>query len=136
MRPSDELLHELQVHQLELEMQNDSLRKADAALAVSRDRHVDLYEFAPVGYLTLSAGGMVVGVNLTGVTMLGRERATLLRQRFASLVSAADQLRWTQHFLNVKENLGGRGVELSLTRGDGTMLEAQLDWMRVEGSAI
>ena len=136
MLPSDELLHELQVHQLELEMQNDSLRKADAALAASRDRYVDLYEFAPVGYLTLSAGGMVVGVNLTGVTMLGRERATLLRQRFVSLVSAADQLRWTQHFLNVKENLGGRCVELSLTRGDGTMLEAQLDCVRFEGSAI
>lgn len=117
-------------------MQNDSLRQADAALAASRDLYVDLYEFALVGYLTLSAGGMVVGVNLTGVALLGRERATLLRERFASLVSAEDQMRWTQHFLNVKQHLGGRGVELSLTRGDGTMFQAQLDCVRVEGSAI
>ena len=134
-RPAEELLHELQVHQIELEMQNDTLRKTELALAKSRDRYVELYEFAPVGYLTLSTDGMIVEVNLTGVTLLGKERRILLQNRFAQLVIAADRDRWIRHFMNVKQGDGQRSVELSLQRGDGTVLEARLECVRAEGSA-
>ena len=133
-RPAEELLHELQVHQIELDMQNDALRQAELALAESRDRYVDLYEFAPVGYLTLSTDGMIVGINLTGTTLLGKERKKLLQSRFTPLVIAEDQDRWIRHFLNVKQGDGESGVELALQRDDGTVLHAQLDCARMEGS--
>jgi PAS domain S-box-containing protein len=134
-RPAEELLHELQVHQIELEMQNDALRKAEIALAESRDRYVDLYEFAPVGYLTLSTDGMIVEANLTSVTLLGKTRRILLQSRFTPMVIAEDQDRWIRHFMNVKQGDGGRSVELSLQRGDSTVLQAQLDCVRAEGSS-
>ncbi|MEY4933454.1 MAG: hypothetical protein RLZZ403_1774 [Pseudomonadota bacterium] len=134
--PAQELLHELQVHQIELEMQNEALRKAEVALAESRDLYVDLYEFAPVGYLTLSTEGRIMGVNLTAVSLLGKARGELLQRVFAPLVMAADRDRWMRHFLDVKQGDGVRSVELSLPRADGTVLQAQLDCVRVAGSAI
>ena len=135
-RPAQELLHELQVHQIELEMQNEYLRKAEVALAESRDLYVDLYEFAPVGYLTLSTDGMLVGVNLTAVALLGKVRGELLQRSFTQLVSAEDRDRWIRHFLDVKQGDGVRSVELSLPRADGTLLQAQLDCVRVKGKDI
>jgi len=133
-RPAEELLHELQVHQIELEMQNDALRQAELALAESRDRYVGLYEFAPVGYLTLSTDGMIEGINLTGATLLGKERKKLLQSRFTPLVIAEDRDRWIRHFMDVKQADGGRSVELALQRDDGTVLHARLDCARMEGS--
>jgi PAS domain S-box-containing protein len=135
-RPAEELLHELQVHQVELEMQNEALRQAQIALAESRDRYVDLYEFAPVGYLTLDADGMIEEINLTGATLLGREREKLLQRGFTSLVIAEDQDRWIRHFLNVKQGDGKGSVELALRRGDGTAFDAQLDCMRTAESPL
>ena len=139
-RPAEELLHELRVHQVELEMQNEALREAQIELAQSRNRYADLYEFAPVGYLTLGAHGMIDEINLTGATLLGRERKMLLLRDFKSLVIAEDQPRWIQHFLDVKNGDGdgdGHGrVELALQRGDGAVLQAQLDCARPEGITL
>ncbi len=93
--PSTEvLLHELRVHQIELEMQNEALRAAQSALEDSRDRYVDLYEFAPVGYLTLNADGMIEQINLTAATLLGKERKQLLQRSFTSLVIAEHESDW------------------------------------------
>jgi len=126
-RPAEELLHELQVHQVELEMQNEALRQAQIALEESRDRYVDLYEFAPVGYLTLGAEGLIEEINLTGATLLGRERKKLLQRRFTSLVVPEDQDRCIRHFMDVKHGDGQDRVEFALQRGDGALFQAQLD---------
>ena len=132
-RPAEELLLELQVHRVELEMQNEALRQAQSALEESHARYLDLYEFAPVGYLTLGAEGMVEGVNLTGATLLGLERKKLLRRSFTSLINAEDEGRWSRHFLEVKQGDEPAKMELPLQRGDGTVFHAQLDCVRAEG---
>ena len=132
--PGAELLHELKVHQVELEMQNEVLRETQIALLESRDRYADLYEFAPVGYINLGTDGMIAAINLTATTLLGRARKELLRRAFMSLVVAADQDRWVLHFQEVKKGGGQGRIELTLQRGDGAVVQAQLDCVRAEGS--
>jgi PAS domain S-box-containing protein len=98
--PAEEILHELQVHQIELEMQNEALRQSQIDLEASRDRYVDLYEFAPVGYLTLGSEGLIEAANLTAAAMLGIERKQLIGHRFALRVSVGDRDAWQRHFAN------------------------------------
>ncbi len=128
-RGAELLLHELQVHQIELEMQNEALRQAQIALAQSHDRYVDLYEFAPVGYITLCAQGMIEQINLTGATLLGRERKNLLHRSFASVVTAEDQQRFVRYFRDQTPGDGRDREEFELQRGDGTVFQAQLNWV-------
>ena len=130
-RPASELLHELQVYQVELEMQNEELRRTQLSLEDSRDRYVDLYEFAPVGYLTLTRTGVINEVNLTGAALLGVERKKLLRRRFSSFVSAVEHDCWQHHFLNVLRHDGRQTCELALRRGD-SVFHAQLDCLRIQ----
>jgi PAS domain S-box-containing protein len=88
------LAHELHVHQAELESQNEELRRTQSALAAARDRYLDLYEYAPVGYLTLDEEGKVQESNLTAAVMLGRERGSLKGRPFARHLQGPDADRW------------------------------------------
>jgi PAS domain S-box-containing protein len=81
------LVHELQVHQIELEMQNEELRESRAQVEAALERYTDLYDFAPVGYFTLSADGTIREVNLPGARLLGLERTRLIGGRFGTFVS-------------------------------------------------
>jgi PAS domain S-box-containing protein len=127
-RPADELLHELRVHQIELEMQNEALRQTQQALETAHDRYLDLYEFAPVGYLTLSAEGVIEEINLTGVKLLGVERRQLLGHPFVIRVAPADRDAWLRQFVSVRQHGAPHSVELALQHGDGTVFQAQLDF--------
>ena len=80
------LLHELQVHQIELEMQNEELQLARSEVEEGLSRYTDLYEFAPVGYLTLNRAGEILQLNLTGSRLLGLERSRLVGKRLAVMV--------------------------------------------------
>ncbi|WP_240538315.1 bifunctional diguanylate cyclase/phosphodiesterase [Rhodoferax sp. PAMC 29310] len=94
-RETSILLHDLQVHQIELEMQNEELRQAHEALAVSRSRYVDLYDLAPVGYCSVNEAGCVVQANLTLATLLGVTRQALSQQPpFTNFVHREDQDTW------------------------------------------
>jgi len=129
--PSPErLLHELRVHQVELEMQNETLRQAQAALEESRDRYLDLYEFAPVGYLTLSDSGLITEISLTAAALLGVERDQLLLRHFVRHVAVKDRDRWLEHFRQALRHEGARTCELRLKHGDGTAFDAGLDFLR------
>jgi len=81
------LIHELHVHQIELEMQNEELQRVQAELENSLARLTNLYEFAPVGYITLDAQGILLDVNLTGTLMMGLERRRLVGRRFAHVLA-------------------------------------------------
>ena len=85
------IVHELQVHQIELEMQNEELRQSRAELEAGLERYTDLYDFAPVGYLTLGRDGAIRQVNLTGARLLGVERARLLGRRLGVFVGESDR---------------------------------------------
>lgn len=125
------LVHELMVHQIELKMQNEELRRTQLDLAAARDRYVDLYDFAPVGYFTLDASGVVVEANLTGAALLGQERASLLRRNLACFIKAADGDRWHLHRLHTLKNEGVQRIELSLQLPSGELRQGQLDCLRV-----
>ncbi|MFZ4563367.1 MAG: PAS domain S-box protein [Bacteroidales bacterium] len=82
------LIHELDVHQIELEMQNEELMHAKEQLAkAATDKYAELYDFAPTGYFTLSKEGEIIELNLSGATMLGKERLLLRNSRFGFFVS-------------------------------------------------
>jgi len=74
------VLHDLRVHQIELEMQNEELRRTQADLEASRARYFDLYDLAPVGYFTISERGLILEANLTAATLLGVARGALIKQ--------------------------------------------------------
>ena len=82
------LVHELQVHQIELEMQNEELREVRAELETTLARYTELYEFAPVGYLTLDRHGIILQLNLAAGHLLGVERGNLLGQHFDRFIGA------------------------------------------------
>ncbi|MEI6393754.1 MAG: PAS domain S-box protein [Verrucomicrobiota bacterium] len=91
--PTDEmqrLVQELQVHQIELEMQNETLEESHARLKASAARYTNLYDFAPVSYFTLGHQGEIIQSNLAGARMLGLERSRLLDRRFEIFVASAD----------------------------------------------
>ena len=102
-------------------------RRAQADLQISRDSYVDLYDHAPVGYLTLAAEGDIEQLNLTGADMLGEPRERLTRRRFSEFVAADDTDRWYHHFLHVLHRAEKQCLELVLRRAGGSRLHAQLD---------
>jgi two-component system, cell cycle sensor histidine kinase and response regulator CckA len=84
-------LHELHVHQIELEMQNEELRRAHGELETSRAKYFDLYDLAPVGYVTLNSIGLLLQANLTAATLLGVDRSALLKRPLTRFILPEDQ---------------------------------------------
>jgi len=134
-RTSEEFLQELRVHQIELEMQNEELRKAQLALEESRQRYADLYDFAPVGYFTFTSEALIKEANLTAAALLGITRQKLINVRFRRMVAAKDQDRWDQHFLKVLQQGERQTCELMLKRQDGSTFYAGLESIRKEVSS-
>lgn len=101
------VLHELEVYQIELEMQVEELRESRQALEESHNRYVNLYDFAPVGYVTLTDQGMIREINLTGAGMLGIERRWLIDRSFASWIAGPDLPLFRRHLKGCRE-IGGK----------------------------
>lgn len=120
-------MHELQVHEIELKMQNEALIKSHIALEKSRERFVDFYEFAPFGYLTVTDKALIAVINLTGAALMGAERNDILPYPFARFVKREDADRWHLHFVDALTTDVKRTCELALLYGDGSHIHVRLD---------
>ncbi len=128
----EELIHELQVHQIELEMQAEELQRAQFALEESRDKYLDLYDFAPVGYLTLTDKALIKEINLIGALFLGALRYRLIKARFRRFIAPKDLDCWDQHFVSVTKTGEPQSFDIELIQSDGTTFPARLDCIRME----
>jgi PAS domain S-box-containing protein len=127
----EKLVHELQVHQIELEMQNDELRKAQQGIEESRSRYVDLYDFAPDGYFTLDGRGVIVEANLRGSDMIGVERNLALKTPFSLYVIPEDLGLFLEYRRMVFQIPGRQSCELRLKKKADDPL-----WVSLEGVAV
>ena len=97
-------IHELEVHQVELELQNEELREVKSDLELSRDQYQELYDYAPISYLTLTYQGLIKSINLTGAALLRRERAILLNKPLASFIAKSCFPIFYQHVADALAN--------------------------------
>ncbi len=125
------LLHELHVHQIELEMQNEELRRAQQELEASRTKYFDLYDLAPVGYVTLSEKGLILEANLTAANLLGVERGQLLQQPLTRFIVSEDQDICYRHRKQLFETRAPQACELRMMRKDGAQV-----WVRIEAIVV
>ena len=123
----EKLVHELRVHQIELEMQNEELRTAQDLLAESRNRYCDLYDFAPVGYLTLDRHGLILEINLTGAALLATDRPPMIGKPFQNFLVEEYADAFFLHKRQAFETRTRQRCEIKLRRSDGTTFDAQLE---------
>lgn len=124
----------LQAAQNKSELHNFELRKVQSALVESRDRYRDLYEFAPIGYLSVNNHGIISDINWKATAMFGLSRKDLNGHRFAEFIVDDDIERWQRMFINMKKLISGEDLsfDLKLTHDDGTVFEANLTCLRMD----
>ena len=133
-KETQQLIHELQVHQIELEMQNEELRKAQSELEESRSKYSDLYDFAPVGYFTFDKNGLILEANLTAAKELGVERSVLVNKPFRAYIVAEDREIFDHHLQKVFKSETRQTCEIRLKKKDGSVFYAQLESIAVSDS--
>jgi two-component system cell cycle sensor histidine kinase/response regulator CckA len=117
---TQQTIHELRVHQIELEMQNEELRRAQTELDAARERYFDLYDLAPVSYCTISEKGLILEANLTAATLLGVARGALVKQPFSRFILKEDQEIYYLHRKQLFEKGESQEFELRMVKIDGT----------------
>lgn len=134
VQPAELLMHELLVHKVALELQNEELRRTLDALEEAQERYADLYEYAPLGYITVNREGMVSEVNATGAGLLGVDRAKLIGCHFSKLVAPQDRDRWHGLFMRMMEHagMGNITLDLEMVRADESTFHARIDCLRLE----
>jgi PAS domain S-box-containing protein len=129
------LVYELQVHEIELEMQNEELRRAQMELEVARDRYVDLYDSAPTGCLTLNPKGMILEANLPACTLLGINRKDLLGKPVIGFVAAKDQATLLRHIREIFKAGASQACEVDLAQQDDAPVSVQFESVAVQDEA-
>jgi len=120
------LLHELEVHQIELEMQNAELERARVDVEAALEKYTELYDFAPVGYFSIDRQGLIQEVNLTGASLLGLARSQLLQRRLQGFVAAASSPLIDAFLQTVFTKSGKHACEAMLLTAAGTAFWADL----------
>ncbi|GJQ60832.1 MAG: PAS domain S-box protein [Candidatus Scalindua sp. AMX11] len=125
------LTHELQVHKIELEMQNEELRKHQILIEESRQKYAELFDYAPVGYFTISEKGLFLEANLTGAAMLGVERSVLIKEPISKFIASEDQDKYYIYRRAVDDGNETNACELKMVKKDGTVFHAHLKYTGV-----
>ena len=123
-------LHELRVHQIELEMQTEELRRTQMELESARARYFDLYDLAPVGYCTISEKGQIKEVNLTAANLLDVTRSALVRQPFTAFIQKEDRDIYYMHSKPLFETGAPQVYELRMVKKDAAPFWARLEATR------
>ena len=129
---------ELQVHQVKLELQGRELREAQQRLEETRDRYTELYDFAPVGYMTLDERSRIHEINLTAATMLGQERTRLLGKPFSTWFKGRDKHALLAHLATALHNHGATKatLETRLTTRTGQTIDVRLETLAAESAHV
>ena len=128
----EEIIHELQVHQGELETQNEELKRVQLELEATRNKYQDLYDFAPVGHFTLTQKGIIIEVNLAMAALLGMPGSKLIGRGFGHFVAPESLDQFDQHIISVLGHEEKQTCDLRLKREDGSSFYARLDGIRIE----
>ena len=138
LSPEDvqKLVYELRVHQIEMEMQNEELRRTRQDLEASRDRYSQLYDFAPVGYFILDHKGVILEANLTACGLLGRARAFMIGKPFAVFVNEQDENTLYLHLRQVLETQSNQTCEIGLAAKDGSQIPVRLNSLVLESRDV
>jgi len=130
------LIHELQVHQIELEMQNEELMLARKQTEDDAQKYAELYDFAPLGYFSLSESGKMVELNLTGAQMLGRERPYLKNKQFTFFLSNETKFAFYEFLSNLFQHGGKATCEVTISTVSGIPLYLNLTGIRDKDGQI
>ncbi len=130
-----QMLHELRVHQIEMEIQNEELRRAQVEVDAVASRYFDLYDLAPVGYCTLSEQGLILEANLTAATLLGVPRGALVNRLFTRFIFPEDQDIYYLHRKQLVETGAPQSCELRMVKMDGTPFWTHLASIIVQNTA-
>lgn len=122
-----QIIHELRVHQVELELQNEELKRVQEELEDARSRYFDLYDLAPVGYCTLSDRGLILEANLAAAALLGTARSSLSGNSLTRFIFTEDQDMYYLHRRKLFENGLPQATELRMVKNDGTVFWAHLE---------
>ncbi|MDM8527887.1 EAL domain-containing protein [Anaerolineales bacterium HSG24] len=121
------IIHELHVHQIELEIQNETLRQTQQQLEKNRDKYADLYDFAPIGYFTLDYTGLILEANLTGANKLEQPRYQLIKRLLSTFIIKDDQDKFYAYRQLVFETKIQQSCELTIITKTGNQFIAQLE---------
>jgi diguanylate cyclase (GGDEF)-like protein/PAS domain S-box-containing protein len=119
-----EIVHELEVHQIELEMQNNEMKTTLLALEEAKEKYMHLYDFAPVGYLTINKSGVVIEANFTAAGMLGVELNNLIGHGFSLYIFKKDLIIWEHLLVNIFYDYKENNCELKLCKPNGSAFYA------------
>ncbi|MEO8340189.1 MAG: PAS domain S-box protein [Nitrospirota bacterium] len=131
IKDAQQLVHELQVHQIELEMQNEELRQTQMALETARDRFVDLYDFSPAGYLSLDTHGTILEANLRARTLLGLTKNKLIGQSLPRFIASSGEGTFHLHCQEVLKTGARHTCEVQLRGEIGTSC-----WVYIESLVV
>ncbi len=132
VQSKDEYIHELHVHQIELEIQNEELLEAQRKLEDSRHKYFDLYNFAPIGYITLNKNGIILDINLTGAILLGIERVNLQKSAFIQYIDPNYANKFHNHIQKVLETENKQTAEIKLLKKDHNSFFTQFETISID----